>query len=84
MIAWFLGTKVGRILAAISSAVLAILFFYWKGRLEGASATKVDMMQKDMTHAEHLQKAADAARISTATDHRPVDKRLRDLGALRD
>lgn len=84
IIAWFMGTRIGRALAAIGALIGAIAFFWFEGRMSGRRNAQAQAKQQDLQHANDTYVAAQAAQAAAAHDKRPVDQQLRDLGGLRD
>jgi hypothetical protein len=71
-------------IASLLKPLLTFFATWLAGRAAGVNKAENATLKEDMAHAQRIQKAAEVARASTASDPTPVDERLRKLGALRD
>ena len=79
VLAWLAGTRIGRITAAATAAILGALALYGKGRRDARQAGEHERL-KD--YAE-TRKRADEALARAEADQRSADERLEEHGRLR-
>lgn len=74
IIAWFMGTKLGRGLALAFAVLAALATAYVRGRATGKS---IEQIKQDR---EALRVRRDREKTDEAVEARPADARRRDLG----
>lgn len=72
---WLLGSRIGRGLAAISAALLAVCGIYIMGRKEGAHRVENRAMRDSIKRQEDGRNAVQDLR---SADRSQLDQRLRD------
>lgn len=71
---WLAGSKVGRMVAMIGAALLALWFMLARAKRQGAAEERADAIERDRTHADEIRDRVDAVRTPDSLSD--VDDRI--------